>query len=74
MRHPLQTDNWHKQNNTYLEQEQRTKCDIPLGLVGARTTTLQLAVLALKDEPVGTGMAHGASPLDECRLGLDQVE
>ena len=45
-----------------------------LHLVGARPAGLQLAVLALENVPVGAGVAHGATPLNERRLRLKQVE
>ena len=35
---------------------------------------LELAVLALEDVPVRTGVAHRADPLDQRRLGLQQIE
>lgn len=45
-----------------------------LNLVGTRSTCLELAVLAFVDKPVSAGVAHGADPLDQGRLGLEKVE
>ena len=45
-----------------------------LDFVGAWAAGLQLAVLALEDVPVRSGVAHGADPLDEGRLRLEEVE
>ncbi len=40
--------------------------------VGAGTAGLELAVLALEDVPVRAGVAHGADPLDERGLRLEE--
>jgi hypothetical protein len=47
---------------------------VRLDFVRTRTARLELAVLALEDVPVRSGVAHRADPLDQCRLGLQQVE
>lgn len=45
-----------------------------LHFVGARTASLQLAILALEDEPMRPRVAHGADPLDQGRFRFQQVE
>ncbi|KAE9370911.1 hypothetical protein N431DRAFT_442690 [Stipitochalara longipes BDJ] len=45
-----------------------------LDFVRTRAAGLELAVLALEDVPVRSRVAHRADPLDECRLGFEQVE
>jgi hypothetical protein len=45
-----------------------------LAEVGAGAAGLELAVLALKDEPVRAGVAHVAHPLDEATLRLQDLE
>lgn len=45
-----------------------------LDLVRARTAGLELAVLALKDVPMGTRVTHGTNPLDQGGLRLEKVE
>jgi len=45
-----------------------------LDFVGAGTARLEFAVLALKDVPMRSGMAHTANPLNECGFGLEEVE
>ena len=42
--------------------------------VGAGSAGLELAVLALENEPVRSGVAHVAHPLDEATLGFDDFE
>jgi len=42
--------------------------------VGTRSTSLQLAVLALKNVPMGPTVAHRANPLNECRFRLEEVK
>jgi hypothetical protein len=45
-----------------------------LGFVGAWTARLELAVRALEDVPVRSGVAEVAVPEDQCRVGLDHLE
>jgi len=37
-------------------------------------TSLQLAILALKDVPMWPAMAHGANPLNERRFGFQEIK
>ena len=48
-----------------------TPAERDLSLVGAWLASLELAVLALVDVPVRTGVAHVAVPEDERRVALD---
>ena len=45
-----------------------------LGVVGAGAAGLQLAIFALKDEPVRATVTHIAHPLDQSTFGLDQLK
>lgn len=45
-----------------------------LGFIGARSAGLELAVLAFKDEPVRSRMAHATDPLNQGRLGFEEGE
>lgn len=45
-----------------------------LGIVRARPTGLQLAILAFEDKPVWARMAHVAYPLNEGRFALYELE
>ena len=45
-----------------------------LGLVGAGPAGLELAVVALEDEPVRAGLADAAVPQDQRGVGLDDLE
>ncbi len=45
-----------------------------LGLVAARSASLQLAVLAFKDVPMWTSKAHRADPLNQGRFRLEHSE
>jgi len=45
-----------------------------LGTLSARPTCVQLAVPALKDSPVWTGVAYVARPLDQSAIRLDELE
>lgn len=42
--------------------------------VGAGSAGLELAVLAFEDEPMRSGVAHVADPLDQSALRLDDFE
>ena len=43
-------------------------------LCGARPASLELALCALKNEPVRARVAHVAVPKNEGRVGLDHLE
>lgn len=45
-----------------------------LCIVSARTTSFQLAVFALKDEPMRSRTTHSAVPEEQGRLALDDLE
>lgn len=45
-----------------------------LAEVSAGSAGLELAVFALENEPVRSGVAHIAHPLDERTLGFDDLE
>jgi len=45
-----------------------------LGLVGTGPAGLELAVVALEDEPVRAGLADAAVPQDQRGVGLDDLE
>lgn len=42
--------------------------------LGTRPTSVNLAVAALENPPVGAGVAEVAMPLDEGAVGLDHLE
>jgi hypothetical protein len=45
-----------------------------LGLIAARSASLQLAVLALEYVPMWAAEAHGTDPLDQGRFRLEHGE
>ena len=45
---------------------------LPLSRTGP--TSLQLAIIALKDVPMWPAIAFAATPLNECRLGFQEIE
>jgi hypothetical protein len=53
-----------------LTAKQTNEGQDSLDLGCADPAALDLAVFALVDHPVRSGVAHRADPLDECRLGL----
>ena len=58
---------------TEAETEAET-AGVVLCLVGAGPAGLELAVIALEDEPVRAGLADAAVPQDQRGVGLDDLE
>lgn len=61
------------------QKEETHRCDrdaigSSLDFIGTRSAGLELAIFALEDVPMGSGMAHGADPLDESGLRLQEIE